>query len=154
MIRLSEQDLNNILKRGHCSVTGENILKQVARRGRVQSRKTEIDGHLFASKSEALIYSEFKLDPDIEILELQPQFILLKPFKRKNKAYRGITYKADFKIRLKDVIWIIEVKSKGTLKANSKSYAIRRKLFLHNFPNLNFREIIFDGQKREIKEYK
>lgn len=153
MTRLSETDLQNILKRGHCSITGEAISRLAKATGRVRSNKIEIDGHVFDSRAEASIYSEFKIDPDIKILEIQPCFVLLKPFKRKNRKHRGVIYTPDFKVEDKGVKWIVEVKSKGTIRANSKSYPIRRKLFLHKFPELNFREIIFDGKQRTIKEY-
>jgi len=130
---------------------GEVLLKPTKRR--VQSCKTTIDNHVFDSKIEAQVYSEYKLDPDIEILELQPHFILLMPFKRRNKTYVGVTYTPDFKVRIKGFEWIVEVKSIGTLKVNSKSYPLRRKLFLYKFPELNFREIIFDGKQRTEKDY-
>jgi hypothetical protein len=151
MNRFTEEQLVQILKNGYCSVSGS--LPKLKKAGRVNSHKIEIDGYLFDSKSEALIYSEYKIDPDVEILELQPRFILLTPFKRKNKSYRGITYKADFVISVGGDNWVVEVKSKGTLKANSKNYPMRRKLFLNKFPDLNFREIIFDGKQRTEIDY-
>lgn len=154
MTRLTEEDLDQILKQGHCSLVGQTAkIASSKSKGRVYRRKVELDGHLFDSKAEALIYSEFKLDPDIEILELQPKFVLLRPFKRKNKFYKGIGYTSDFRINIKGVEWIVEVKSKGTIKANSKSYPMRRKLFLNKFPDLNFKEIIFDGLTRIEKDY-
>lgn len=151
MNKITEEQLAQMLKNGHCSIRESR--STVKKTGRVHSHKIEIDGHLFDSKAEALIYSEFKIDPDVIILELQPQFVLLRPFKRKNKFYRGITYKSDFSISIKGYHWIIEVKSKGTLKANSKNYPMRRKLFLNKFPDLNFREIIFNGKQRTEIDY-
>jgi len=156
--RLQEEDVSRILKKGHVrladgDVLSESIKRTIRKSRRVQSHKIKKDTHAFDSKIEADIYYEFKFDPDIEILELQPKFILLSPFKRKNKSYRGVTYTPDFKVRIKGFEWIVEVKSIGTLKANSKSYPIRRKLFLHKFPELNFREIIFDGKQRTEKDY-
>jgi len=155
--RFTEDQLKEILEKGNArlqndkSVSNEKLLTRKS--GRVPSSRSVIDGHLFDSRTEAMIYSEFRLDPDIEILELQPQFVLLRPFKRKNKTIRGVTYTSDFKITIKGILWIIEVKSIGTLKANSKNYPMRRKLFLNRFPELNFREIIFDGKQRTEKDY-
>ena len=134
-------------------LTGADFKYAEPKKGRVTANKIKIDGHTFDSQIEALIYSEFKVDPDIEILDLQPKFVLLYGFKRKAKTFRPITYKPDFKITIKGVVWVVEVKSTGTIKANSKSYPIRRKLFLSRFPELNFKEIIFDGGTRTEKEY-
>lgn len=153
---LSLGDLSKILKKGNVRLADGEVLSfppQEKKQSRVQSHKIKKDGYVFDSQSEALIYSEFKLDPDVKILELQPEFMLLETFKRRNKIHRSITYTPDFRIRIKGVVWIVEVKSVGTLKANSKSYPIRRKLFLHKFPDLNFREIIFDGKQRIEKDY-
>lgn len=153
---MTEQELSVILKKGNVRISGGRVLSKSKNQkpvGRVRSSKIEYDGHVFDSKLEAKIYGEYKFDPDIVILELQPQFTLLNAFKRNGKTHRNITYMPDFKITIKGVEWIIEVKSAGTLKANSKSYPIRRKLFLSKYPDLNFREIIFDGKKRTEIEY-
>jgi hypothetical protein len=151
-MRMTDKDLDAILKNGHCSVAGDvRSLKQ--EKPRVKSRKIEVDGHLFDSKAEALMYSEYKINPDVEILELHPRFIVLEPFKRKNKSYLGISYTSDFRIEERGHEIIVEVKSMGTMKANSKSYPMRRMLFLNKFPELNFREIIFDGKNRTQKDY-
>jgi len=120
--------------------------------GRVNSKKITIDGHKFDSQAEALIYSEFKLDPDVEIIELQPKITLLEPFFHRRKKYQGIYYTADFLIKERGLECLIEVKSIGTLKANSKSYPMRRKMLLNSI-GFGFREIIFDGKRRIIKEY-
>ena len=157
MNRFTEEQLEEILKRGNVRLQQDKLscvdIYTIEKQGRVHSNRLVIDGHLFDSRTEAMIYSEFRLDPDIEILELQPEFVLLRPFKRKNKTIRGVTYTPDFKITIKGVLWIIEVKSIGTLKANSKNYPMRRKLFLSRFPELNFKEIIFDGRQRTEIEY-
>jgi len=161
--RFTEEEFKKILKRGHCKISGSSIYKsncgEIAtiknkKQGRTGSLKIELDGHLFASKSEAEIYSEFKIDPEVTILKLQPRFVLLSPFKRKNKTIRGITYTSDFKIEERGREIIVEVKSEGTLKANSKSYPIRRKLFLNQLSeDIIFREIIFDKGKRTVRDY-
>lgn len=157
-MRLSEKELDEILKRGNAKIRSENSDKKLpgekkSKKGRVSGNKVEIDGHIFPSDKEAEIYQEYKFDPNIEIISLQPRFILLPSFKRNGKTIRQISYKADFHIKELGVEWIVEVKSKGSLMANSKSYPIRRKLFLSKFPELRFREIIFDKKKRTIIEY-
>jgi hypothetical protein len=150
---MTEKQLADIVKRGHCSITGEQALKASAKQGRVSSKKIQVDGYFFDSQAEAHVYWEFKVDPDVELLALQPYFCLQKPFERGGKKYREISYKADFRIKEGGKEWIVEVKSQGTLKANSKSYPMRRKMFLKKFPALAFREIIFDKGKRIVKGY-
>ncbi len=141
----SESELKQLLKNRNIKIRGKNP--------RMKSNKTILDGHEFDSKKEADIYFEFKHDPDIEILELQPKFTLIEKFQRRGKTYRAIKFTADFRIKDKGIELIIDVKSAGTLKANSKSYPMRRKLFLLNFPLLIFKEIIFNGRKRVEKVY-
>ncbi len=149
---MSQKQFNKMMKDGHAKIrdlrSGESM-----KNPRMNSKKTEIDGHVFDSITEANIYNEFKLDPDIKILELQPQFTLMEGFKLRGESYRPIKFTADFRIEQDDEEWIVDVKSIGTLKANSKSYPMRRKLFLKNNPELRFKEIIFDGKKRSEKVY-
>ena len=146
-MRLSEQEYAAMMKKSNCRESGKR------KNPRVNRRKVRLDGHEFDSRKEAEIYFELKHDPNVEILELQPKFILQGGFSRGKKRLRAITYTADFLIREDGRKIVVEVKSTGTLKANSKSYPIRKKLFLHKFPELGFREIIFRGKKRAVKEY-
>lgn len=48
--------------------------------GKINSKKTEVLGIVFDSKVEARYYLHLKQQQDIERIELQPQYILLKPF--------------------------------------------------------------------------
>ena len=130
-----------------------DLLLGNTKKPRIESKKIIIDGHEFASQNEGLIYWEFKHDPEIKIIKLQPKFELTPKFERFGKTYQPITYKADFRIEINGLEWIIEVKSIGTLKANSKSYPMRRKLFLMRYADLRFREIIFSSGKRTEKIY-
>ena len=153
---ISGKEFEDMMKKSHCKIIYDSGKKK--RIGRVSSQKIEVHGVLLDSKAEVNIYWECFIDDEVEIIWPTPMleketFILLKPFKRKNKSYQGITYTPDFKIKIYGVEWIIEVKSRGTLRANSKSYPLRRKLFLNKFPDLNFREIIFDGKKRTEINY-
>ena len=119
----------------------------------MRSNKVEIDGHKFDSQMEANIYFEFKVNPDVAILELHPQFELQPKFKKGKKSHRAIKYTADFLIEEKGKRWVVDVKSKGSMLANSKSYPMRIKMLLFKYPDINFREIIFNGKRRETKEY-
>ena len=63
------------------------------------NKKTTIDGITFDSKIEAKRYKELKLMEQaglIKDLVLQPQYEILKGFKRRGKTYRKVTYIADF----------------------------------------------------------
>lgn len=154
VFRLSEQELQDLKKKNpHLKIKGDDIPGEKKKNPRVNSNKIEIDGHLFDSKSEGKIYVEFKRDPSVTILELQPFFCLLPKFKLRGKTYQSIDFTSDFRILENGVEWIVEIKSIGTLKANSKSYPMRRKLFLSSNPDLRFREIIFDRDKRTEKTY-
>lgn len=154
VFRLSEQELDDILKKGHTKIS-EGYLEAIEKKKkpRVNSNKIEIDGHLFDSKSEGKIYVEFKLDPSVTILELQPEFILVPEFELRGKKYQSIKFTPDFRILQDGIEFIVEVKSKGTMLANSKSYSMRRKMFLKNNPELRYREIIFNRDKRTEKIY-
>ena len=152
-MRWSDEQYQAMMQRGRCKVLYDSGEIKKKEKGGLRSKKIEVDGYFFDSKKEALIYHEFKLDPDVEILELQPLFEIQPGFSLRDKKYQPIRYTADFKILKKNsVCYIVEVKSIGTLKANSKSYPMRRKMLLNSI-GFGFREIIFDGKRRIIKEY-
>jgi len=152
--RLSETDFKILMKNSHAKIIGGKLdHKERKKNPRVNSNKIEIDGHQFDSKSEGKIYAEFKWDPSVKILELQPEFTLQEKFELRGKKYRAIKFTPDFRILKDGVTEIVEVKSKGTLLANSKSYSMRRKMFLKGNPDLVYREIIFDRDKRIEKVY-
>jgi hypothetical protein len=144
------------MKGGNCKIKSDfkgKLPKTLKKRNPVKGKYVIIDGHKFDSKIEAVIYQEFRDDPTIEILELHPKFMVLDVFRRHKKHIAGISYTPDFKIKIRGRVTVVEVKSIGVLKKNSKSYPMRRKLFLKKYPDLHFREIIFDGKKRTIKDY-
>lgn len=126
-------------------------LAKPKKKGRIQSKKIEYNGILFKSKKEVNIYIEYQLDPKIEILSIEPKFKLLESFKH-GQTIRSMSYKADFKIINNGIVEVVEVKSKGS--ASMTDYQLRKKLFLHKYPTVNFREIIFDGDKRTENYYK
>lgn len=108
------------------------------------AKKTTIDGHTFASKREAeqyLLYKAMLQSGEIKRLVLQPTFILQEWFMRDGKRIRAIKYTADFLLvypgqRQK----VVEVKSEATAKA--RDYVLRKKLFLHKFPWIEFEEVL------------
>jgi len=90
----------------------------------------------------------------VELLETQPRFEIVPGFRRNGKKYQAVHYTSDFRIIENGREIVVEVKSEGVLRANVKSYPMRRKLFLKAFPELVFREIIFmDNGERVVREY-
>jgi len=112
----------------------------------MKANKPVIDGITFGSDKEALIYHEFKVNPDIQILHFHPKFVLQEKFLRYEKTIRAINYTADFIVAMNEREWVVEVKSIWTIKKTD--YPLRRKLFLYTHPRVRFWEIIFDGKKR------
>lgn len=103
------------------------------------SKKIEIDGHKFDSVKEGSRYIELRLlevSGKISNLTLQPSFTLLKAFKYKGKTVRGITYKGDFMYVEGGKTVVEDVKGFKT-----EVYKIKRKLFLSQYPHIDFREI-------------
>lgn len=129
--------------------------KKELKNPRVKSKKVRFNGFEFDSLDELDVYKEYLEDPEWDILEVHPKFELQEKFSKNGKTHLPITWTSDLKIRNRStgVNWIIEVKSIGTLKANSKSYPMRRKLFLHRYFDFRLKEIIFDGKKRTEKVY-
>lgn len=108
-----------------------------------RNQKVEVDGHLFDSKREAEVYAELKLlqkHGDVKDIELQPEFELLPSFRVGKASYRGIKYRADFRVTYHDgrqEVW--DVKSRITAK--NPEYRMKVKLLLYKYPTLSFREV-------------
>ena len=98
------------------------------------SKKIELDGHVFDSKAEARYYEELKLQQEqskILFFRLQPRYELQESFKKSGKLHRKIEYVADFEIHhLDGYIETIDVKGFETT-----DFAIKRKLFEKKFPH-------------------
>ena len=73
----------------------------------------------------------------VKTIELQPKFGLQPAFTYQGKKKRAITYKADFRITMADGREII-VECKGF---RTRSYQMRKKMLLHKYPELEFKEI-------------
>jgi hypothetical protein len=104
------------------------------------ARKTIVDNIKFDSAAEAMYYRQLKLRKsgnDILDFELQPAFVLLEPFRKNGKAFRGIKYIADFKItHLDGSIEIVDVKGVKT-----DVYRMKRMLFEKQYPELTITEV-------------
>ena len=90
--------------------------------------KTIIDWIKFSSKLEARFYNYFKQKEGIEILELQPTFILQPKFKYNWINIREIKYIADFKINVNWDIYIVDSKWFKT-----SDFKIKEKMFKYKF---------------------
>ena len=110
------------------------------------NKKIEHDGYKFDSVAEMSRYKELKLllkAGEITHLELQPKFTVVP----KTKGEQAVVYIADFsyvEVGSNNVV-VEDVKGMAT-----KEYVIKRKLFKHQNPNIDFREIPV-GNIRRLK---
>lgn len=108
-----------------------------------RNRKTVLDNITFHSQAEAVRYSELKFLQDaghIRHLELQPKIELQPAFRHNGKYYAAIRYIGDFQyvdVATGEIV-VEDVKSKGT---RTTAYSLKKRLLLHKFPKLDFREV-------------
>jgi hypothetical protein len=105
------------------------------------NKKVVIDGIEFDSKKEGNRYIQLKMlkrAGEIKDLELQKVFELQPTFKKNNKTYRKITYKADFcYFDIKKDKYIVEdVKGFKT-----EVYKIKKKIFEYVYKDYELKEI-------------
>lgn len=104
------------------------------------SRKTTVNGIVFASQREAARYIELRsLEAAgyITDLELQPCFELQPKFKRGGKTERAVKYIGDFRY--------FDVERRCTVTEDCKGhrtdvYRLKKKLLLYKFPDIVFLE--------------
>jgi len=119
------------------------------------SKKLELDGHVFDSKAEAKYYEVLKLfqaNEEILFFRLQPRYELQESFRKDGKLHRKIEYVADFEVHHTDgSIEVVDVKGFQT-----ETFGVKRKLFEKKFPHklslLGFSQI--DGGWIELDELK
>lgn len=146
-----------------CSVCGENLLHndppiarhfgwqytkkhgwrcpEHASKSKFNNRKVTLDNHEFASQAEAGRYSELKFleaAGHIRHLELQPKIELQPGFRHNGKYYAAIRYIGDFRYLDCETGEIVVEDVKG---AKTAVYSLKKRLLLHKFPKLDFREI-------------
>lgn len=98
----------------------------------VKKDKPVCDGIKFDSKLEMNHYIYFRDNPNIEVIQFQPYFLLLEPFTyydletNRTRKYGKFSYKADFKLKIKGVDKEIIWESKGMVKPD---FQIRRKIW-------------------------
>lgn len=102
------------------------------------SKKIVIDGYTFDSKDEGKYYEmlkDLKAKGKILNFELQPVFILQDRFKKNNRTYRNITYRADFRVYVNEKInYIVDVKGMLT-----EAFKLKLKLFQYKYPDIELK---------------
>ena len=127
--------------------------KKTKEMGKIYHKKTEVDGIVFDSQTEAEYYEYLKQDKSVASFEMQQEFILQnkflivngerieethKDFKKIQKANPGCTiqaikYIADFVVRYKDgSVKVIDVKGQKTV-----DFKLKEKMFNYMYPQYN-----------------
>ena len=113
----------------------------MARNGKYNAVKTQIDGIIFDSKKEAEYYEKLlilKQAGEVVDIKLQPEFELQEGYIKDSAKIRPIKYIADFLVVYKDGhIEIID--TKGYRK--DKVYLLKKKLFHYKFKSLTIKEV-------------
>lgn len=138
--------------------------------GKIYHKKTEVDGIVFDSQTEAEYYEYLKQDKSVASFEMQQEFILQnkflivngerieethKDFKKIQKANPGCTiqaikYIADFVVRYKDgSVKVIDVKGQKTV-----DFKLKEKMFNYMYPQYNklFCVVKYKGEWLEYNE--
>lgn len=111
------------------------------RYNKYSNKKMEIDGIKFDSKREALRYQQLKMLQKqglIKELELQKEFELQPKFRKNGKAYRNITYRADFYYFDNELGKYIVEDTKGF---RTEVYKLKKKLFEYKNEDLEIKEV-------------
>lgn len=106
------------------------------------SKKVTVNGIVFDSKMEAEYYLhlvDLKVKGIVEVIELQPKFLLQEAFTKRGIRFRKIEYWADFKVTYSDGhIEIVDVKGVET-----EIFKIKKKLFEYKFKDLELKLITY-----------
>lgn len=110
--------------------------------GKYGAKKTVVDGITFDSKAEARRYRDLRLaEAAGEIVQLQvhPVYELLPAFTtRQGERVRALAYEADFVYTERDGRAVVE-DVKGGKATQTEAWKIKRKLFLHRYPDVELR---------------
>lgn len=101
-------------------------------------------GHSHPSKAEARRCNDLHLMQRggiITDLEVQPQFwFIINGEQVKHAGGRRVGYKADFAYR-ENGRHVVEESKPRAIGARNDAYALRKAIFLHLFPHIDFREV-------------
>jgi len=105
-----------------------------------RAKKTTVDNIVFDSKAEADYYVELKLlkrAKKIKDFDLQPEYVLVEPFKKNGKTFRAVKYIADFLVtNLDGSEEVVDVKGMAT-----PVYRLKKTLFESKYPHLTIKEV-------------
>lgn len=119
-------------------LVAHNVLATV-RANKMGNTPTEVDGILFASKTEAACYGELKLRErigEIRDLRLQPKYLLQEAFTDSDGIkQRAIHYIADFEYydTVKEKTVVVDAKGREL-----ETFKVKAKLFRKRYPELKF----------------
>ncbi|MFC1959135.1 DUF1064 domain-containing protein [Chloroflexota bacterium] len=115
-------------------------VKQPAKPSKYRNTKVKADGYTFDSKAEYQRYLVLKLWQEqgvIQDLQVHPRYELLPAFTDSaGERHRGISYVADFAYQENTQQIVEDVKGVET-----QVFKIKKKLLLHRYPDLVFRQI-------------
>jgi hypothetical protein len=119
---------------------GKKLTKKEKRSKYNQSLDDKLiyNGIRFRSKLEVNHYKYFLSHPNIEVLEFEPYFLLLDPFsyydwcRDKQRKYGKLSYKSDFKLKIKGVDKEVIVECKGMV---TQAFQLREKLWYNQYGN-------------------
>jgi hypothetical protein len=105
------------------------------------NKKIVVDGHKFDSQKEARRYTELKLMERagvIKDLELQPAFELIPTIRTETETLYKVSYYADFRYTDTKTGGVVVEDVKGY---KTKEYILKKKMLLHKYEGIDFREI-------------
>ena len=115
-------------------------------RGRIISKKVEVDGHVFDSEMESEYYKVLKEKErkgEIRKLKLQESFTLVPPFSLRDKEINSLNYVADFTyIDEENVLHVIDVKGMLT-----DEFKIKKKIFEYLY-RIPLEIVVFDAKSK------
>ena len=121
-------------------------MKPKISKNKYNNKKVEVDGILFDSIAESKYYQQLKWAKENKVIkkfELQPKFILQEKFKKYDKTFLPITYKADFLVTSLDgSVEVIDIKGYPDQK-----FPIKRKMFEYKFPNYSLKVLKYSKTK-------
>ena len=131
--------------------TGRKELKKARKKGgnkepgvgRVNATKVRADGYVFDSKDEYQRYLELRLleaAGEITELVIHPKFVLQEGFIYQGKKIESLKFTPDFEY-VEDGNHIVE-DSKCTWTSTFTDYSIRRRMFIFQHQDIDFREVV------------
>lgn len=122
-----------------------NAKKGLSFGAKYHNKKIQYNGITFDSKKEYYRYLYLKTLENIgkiSELELQKKFLLQEEFTYNGKKERPIYYIVDFYYFDKKLNCYIAEDVKSEITRQDKVYRLKRKIFMHEFPWIAFKEVL------------